>query len=374
MKRLVIYAGFHKTGTTAMQSALSACRDALLDAGVTYPKAKSGNAQHYLAKSPSSAARKKATDEIRHLLASSNHVLLASEFFSQFSEKSVQSLVQAFPNVDIQVVFSMRPLEQMVPSQYQQLVRIGLDKSYVDFVDSLLDLSSNDQHALLFWNRHDQARLISRWVKYLGPQKVHVVQVDPGDPKFLFTWFEKYLKLNPGTLVERNQEDLNRSLDAEELELIRTLRKLLGEDRVATEWIRLFRDRFIKELVSKASSNPHQIRLQMTQRQRATFERLSAEAEKQVAQQQVQIYKSESYSIGKVHNQKVGSSAPLNDEHEISKIHIESVARAIVAIRPKDSIKVVSTSQLVKELLKRLGVLSFTRNQMKKLNWLRNSR
>jgi hypothetical protein len=353
LKRLVIYAGFHKTGTTAIQGALSACRDALLDAGVTYPKAKSGNAQHYLAKSPSSAARKKATDEIRQFLASSDHVLLASEFFSEFSEKSVESLANSLQNVDIQVVFSMRPLEQMVPSQYQQLVRIGLDKSYVDFVDSLLDHSEKSKDATLFWNRHDQAGIIAKWSKHLGPENVHVILVDPSNPSYLFQWFEKYLDLPAGTLHQHVSENINRSLDADELELIRALRRLMGEERVATEWIKLYRNRFIRTLVSKKSANPLPVKLQMNEKQRVYFQNLGMRYEKDIRELAVQIHDG-GWSFGAKGKPPKPATANISSDSVSGKVHIESIAAAMVSIRPEDSLKVIPTRALFRELLRRI--------------------
>ena len=43
-KRIVIHAGFFKTGTTALQSSLAANREKLLQNGVLYPALSSGNA------------------------------------------------------------------------------------------------------------------------------------------------------------------------------------------------------------------------------------------------------------------------------------------------------------------------------------------
>lgn len=356
MKRLVIYAGFHKTGTTAIQGAFSACRDALFDAGVTYPKAKSGHAQHHLAKSPSSAARKKATDEIRQLLAGSDLVLLASEFFSEYSEKSVESLANSLQNVDVQVVFSMRPLEQMVPSQYQQLVRIGLDKSYGDFVDSLLTDSKKSKDATLFWNRHDQAGIIERWSKHLGPENVHVILVDPSNPGFLFHWFEEYLDLPPGTLHQHVSENINRSLDAEELELIRALRRLMGEERASTEWIKLYRNRFIRTLVSQKSANPLPVKLQMNEKQRVYFQNRGMQSEKDIRQLSVQIHDG-GWSFGAKSKPPQPATAKISSDSLPSKVHVESVAAAMVSIRPEDSLKVIPTGALFRELLSRIRSL-----------------
>jgi hypothetical protein len=105
LKKLIIHPGFHKTGTTALQQALSEVRGELRACGFSYPKV-AGNAHHRAAWSViektwgwrKRGGRLMAPIEWqkleRKITSSKNVSVISSEFFSQASNEQLANLAR----------------------------------------------------------------------------------------------------------------------------------------------------------------------------------------------------------------------------------------------------------------------------------------
>lgn len=345
MKRLVIYAGFHKAGTTAIQMALHQNRTLLKESGITYPDGFGEWAHHVIGRPRAAYPLAKAIAAIRKLSRNHDFVLLSSEFFSQYSEAALNQLSKALgPEVKIEAVFSMRRLEKVVGSQYQQLARIGINLNFGEFASGLLEPEKPVHETQVFWNRHDYDAIVDRWKKSFGPKNIHVVFVDESSPDTLSDWFENYLNLSRASLGKIKDTRLNRSLDVEELALIQELQKQLTPERRKAEWVPIFRNRLISSIVSTPTTNPDSTKLQLSPELHAAFSQKANAQKEAIASSGVNTY-----------GEWPAASAPREATEEPTKIHIETVARAITALDSTGYLRVASTGAIIRELIRRTG-------------------
>jgi hypothetical protein len=343
LKRLVIYAGFHKAGTTAIQMALHLNKKLLKESGITYPDGFGEWAQHIIGKPGSNFPLVKAIDSIRKLTRRHDFVLLSSEFFSEYSDEALAKLSEALGSeVEVQAVFSMRRLEKVVGSQYQQLARIGIDRTFIEFASDLLEPENLIHETQVFWNRHGYEAIVNRWKNVFGAKNIHVLFVDEANPEILPNWFETYLKLPLGSLKEVRDARLNRSLDIEELAFIQALQKQLSPARKTTEWVPIFRNRLIISIVSLPNTNLESQKLQLSPELHQAFSQMAVDQHDSIVSSGVNTY-----------GQWPSASSARGATEEPTKIHIETVARAITALDSSGYLRIASTTAIFRELVRR---------------------
>lgn len=343
----MIYAGFHKTGTTAIQHALYASRGQLALAGIHYPNPPTGEAHHFLAKSRATRSQAASFATLKKMLKTHDCVLVASEFFSEFDRQAISKLRAELKDCTINVIFTIRPVSQLVSSQYQQMVRIGLETSYQEFVDETLDNFYSNENPSLFWRRHNHVQILQAWSGILGRENVHLVWVNPEKPSVLFDWFSGFLKLDSLEFRTHINQRKNRSLDAEELALIQAIRRNLSKNRLDSEWIRIFRNQFIKTIVSTPSTNANQKKLIMTSGQAKRFEKISDTMRQEIQELSLKM----DGEPEDVKSQVYGKAQDL----EVARIHIETVAKAISSVEPTHYLGVIDSKTLAEELLNRVA-------------------
>jgi hypothetical protein len=341
----VIYAGFHKAGTTAIQMALHQNRAVLKESGIIYPNGFGLWAHHVIGRPRAAFPLAKAIEAIKKLTRKHEFVLLSSEFFSQYSDAALAQLSKALgPEVKTEAVFSMRRLEKVIGSQYQQLARIGIDLSFSEFASGLHESENPVHETQVFWNRHDYDAIVNRWKNAFGAKNIHVVLVDEANPEILPGWFETHLKLPPGSLKEIRDTRLNRSLDIEELALIQSLQRHLTPERRKTEWVPIFRTQLISSIVSSPTTNSESQKLQLSSELHATFSQKADTQRDAIVSSGVNTY-----------GEWPSASPARNATVEPTKIHIETVARAITNVDPSAYVRIASTSAIVRELIRRIG-------------------
>ena len=107
-RQLILHCGPLKTGSTAIQDALHACRNALLSGGISV--------YHILART-----LLQQMDQVLTKEQETDHpvVLLSSEFFGQVSPRSIRQILDRFP-ADRHAILVSRPLREIYPSLYLQ--------------------------------------------------------------------------------------------------------------------------------------------------------------------------------------------------------------------------------------------------------------
>ena len=223
---ILVHIGPHKTGTTTIQAAFHASRDALAAQGVVYAGGGRRPIMAVLALR-GARARRAAVPEIRHwsglvdeARAANGRVVISNEAFADASPRAIARLVKDLGRDRIHVVATLRPLASILPSQWQQFVKGGLTVSFDDWLREVID-PNDPKRRRVFWRRHQHHELVARWADAVGADRVTVIVLDD-DPARLPGLFEGLLGLRDGTLAE-HATMRNRSLTWPETEAIRTI-------------------------------------------------------------------------------------------------------------------------------------------------------
>jgi hypothetical protein len=241
LKKLIIHPGFHKTGTTALQQALSEVRTELLEAGFHYPHI-AGNAHHRAAWSViektwgwkkrggrlmAPIEWQKLEDKIK---SSRKTSVISSEFFSQASNEQLANLAEKVKSADVEVIFTWRPLPFMLASSYQQYLKYGLKLSYTEWLDSIFESSGKAKFTPSFWLRNLHGDVVSRWVEFFGAKKISLIAVDESDPNFLYNSFSALAGIPAGIIREPIHKEMNRSLTFNESALLLEINRTYPTD------------------------------------------------------------------------------------------------------------------------------------------------
>jgi hypothetical protein len=233
----LLHIGPHKTGTSAIQGALHLARGRLAEHGVVYAGAARQPMRATLAvtgrpamlgeSQPDMAYWDKLVRDVRE--AGDQRVVLSSEFFADGDDAAARRVVADLGGPRVHVVVTLRPLDRVMPSQWQQFVQNGLCTPYLEYLDRIL--RQPDQPTPRFWLRHRHDKLIARWVAAAGADNVTVIVVDGSDRLALLRTFESLLGLPAGFLVPED-DVVNRSLTLAEAEVVRQL----NEEFKRREW------------------------------------------------------------------------------------------------------------------------------------------
>ncbi len=241
MKKLIIHPGFHKTGTTALQQALSEVRDELLGSNFFYPHI-AGNAHHRAARSVIEKTwgwknrGGRSADPIewkkleRKLSSNNGTAIISSEFFSEADQMQLANLAKLLSGVDVQVIFTWRPLPFMLASSYQQYLKYGLRKSNAEWLDSIFEVAGEAKFTPSFWKRNLHGDVVARWAETFGTENVSLIAVDETKPTYLYESFADLAGIPSGLLKEPVQVEINRSLTFTEASLLLEINRTYPND------------------------------------------------------------------------------------------------------------------------------------------------
>ena len=171
-------------------------------------------------------------------------MVLSSERYCWANKDNARTIVAELGRDRVHVVITLRPLDRILPSQWQMSVQGGLTSTYEQWLRaSSLDEDSpgGRKEAQRFWRRHAHGRLVRRWAAAAGGgDKVTVIVVDDKDRSMLPGAFAALLDLPPGLLVPIAAKS-NRSLTAGEAELVRNDQRAVRRRRVVASRARTLR-------------------------------------------------------------------------------------------------------------------------------------
>ncbi|MGW2698915.1 hypothetical protein [Streptomyces sp. NPDC001340] len=120
--------------------------------------------------------------------------MISSEFFADAADDgTITRIVEQLGGDRVHVPVTLRPLARIMPSQWQQYVQNGLRMGYEDWLEHMLRKPPYEKPNPSFWQRHRHDRLVERWARIAGPERVTVVVVDDRDRGGLMRTFETLL-------------------------------------------------------------------------------------------------------------------------------------------------------------------------------------
>ncbi len=236
---ILLHLGFHKTGTTALQSMFADSRARLLEHGVLYPGKRRSHHPAAMAmtnrtwgvgredgQEPDLRAWKRLARAARR---HQGRVLISSENFALTPDDAAARMVADLGADRVHVVFTLRPVAELLSSSWQQYLKSGWTVSYHQWVEQMVAELEPGARRSGFWLRNDYPTIVGRWASLVGPQRVHLVCLDADDRGFLLRTFEELLGIPEG-IVDPSVADSNRSMTAAEAELLRAL------NAATTQW------------------------------------------------------------------------------------------------------------------------------------------
>ncbi|RMB86373.1 hypothetical protein [Streptomyces shenzhenensis] len=266
----LLHIGPHKTGTTAVQGALFAAKDKLPEHGVVFP----AGSRHPMEAALAACARpgmmgdtvpteRHWTRLVEQVAAAGRHTsVVSSEFFADAAdEAAIGRIVEQLGGDRVHVLVTLRPLARIMPSQWQQYVQNGLRMGYPDWLEHMLRKPPYEKPNPSFWRRHRHDRLIERWARVTGPDRITVVVVDDRDRDGLMRTFEALLGL-PGNLLQPVPDTANRSLTLAETEMLRNLNvEFRGNELPDELYSRLVRNGAVMHMKNTCSPTPHDVKI-----------------------------------------------------------------------------------------------------------------
>ncbi|WP_411150800.1 hypothetical protein [Streptomyces sp. A30] len=227
----LLHIGPHKTGTTSIQGALFAAKDAMPEHGVVFPADSRHPMEAVLAAcarpgmigntQPTERHWQRLVDQVK--ATGRRTSVISSEFFADApDDETIARVVEELGGERVHVLITLRPLARIMPSQWQQYVQNGLRMGYENWLEHMLKKAPYEKPNPSFWRRHRHDRLVERWARVAGPERLTVVVVDDRDRGHLMRTFEQLLGL-PDNLLQPVPDAANRSLTLAETEMLRKL-------------------------------------------------------------------------------------------------------------------------------------------------------
>ncbi|GAB2764670.1 hypothetical protein GCM10027020_16110 [Nocardioides salsibiostraticola] len=229
-RRLVLHMGMGKTGTTALQVGFVRNRARLRELGVDYPEhgSDADAAQGRVVSGNGLALRRWLTDResdpestaitldglIEQVsMSACATVLYSSEFLILYQRERLRQLREELLaiGVRLQAVIHVRDVAGHVVSSYSQVVKRGLFTG---------DLTAyvNDQSVIGYRPHLNRLFPLSR---ILGPENVEVVHYDGVRDRLFTDFLDRILRLADTSGLDLTPGEINRSLTAAEIQLMR---------------------------------------------------------------------------------------------------------------------------------------------------------
>jgi hypothetical protein len=248
---VVIHIGVHKTGTTAIQAALANSRSDLEKHGVRYPGRRQahhaaaiaviGKTWGWSGKGGVQKDRESFERLGRQIAAHPGRVIVSSEHWCESPDEVAQETVMALGASRVQVAITVRNVGNLLSSSYQQYLKYGLRARYEPWLENLFAKDDGSRMSPSFWLRNHHDVVVERWAKAVGPDRVTVIVLEDVQRQAMFVAFAQMLGIPQEILTSRMDLTSNRSMTAQEAELLRRVNVGVKNEMTWTQYERLVR-------------------------------------------------------------------------------------------------------------------------------------
>src|SRR5690606_21221909 len=107
---------------------------------------------------------------------------------------------ESFGGANVEVVVTLRSIDQIMPSAWQEDVKAGSAEQFAAWLDAVCD-GPRAAPSHRFWIAHDHGAIVERWAAVVGAGRITVVVVDPSRPEHVVSAFERLIGLADGALA-----------------------------------------------------------------------------------------------------------------------------------------------------------------------------
>lgn len=268
---VVVHIGVHKTGTTALQAALADARSDLSAHGVRYPgrrQAHHAAAIAVIGKTwgwANNGGQRKDLQNFdrlaRQIAAHSGRVIVSSEHWCESPDEVAEQTVAAFGPDRVHVVVTLRNIGNLLSSSYQQYLKYGLRARYEPWLENLFANDDGSRMSPSFWLRNHHDVVIERWARAVGPDRVTAIILENVDRDAMFVAFSQLLGVPEQVLTSRMDLTSNRSMTAQEAELLRRVNVGVKKEMNWAQYEQLVRYGVAKTIVEGREPLPDEPRI-----------------------------------------------------------------------------------------------------------------
>lgn len=258
-----LHVGAPKTGTTYLQRVLWRNRGALERDGVLFPGQRP--ADHFHAALDLRGVRFQGHDDPAvpgawdRVCAEARGwdgaaVVISHEVLAWATEEQARQAVESLQPADVHVVYTARDLVRQIPAVWQESVKNRRLVGFPRYLQSLREPDEPGPWGRAFWAAQDAVDVLRRWNAAVPAERIHVVTVPPaGSPEgTLWERFAGLLGLDPGRYRTKLRGS-NVSLGRAEVEMLRRVNRMLGDDVDWPTYERLFKRELAEGILARRS-------------------------------------------------------------------------------------------------------------------------
>ncbi|MGQ0629852.1 MAG: hypothetical protein ACT4P1_02330 [Sporichthyaceae bacterium] len=242
----LLHIGTPKSGTTYLQRAAAANRDALLAHGTRYPGTAINHRIPVLAlmgqemgwggaeKLPSPSKWKRLMAEVE--ADKTRRIYLSNESATLCDDAQAARFIDAL-GPRTHVLITLRGYAALLGSNWQQHVKTGAKISFDAWLRAVLAEQLSTDVGKAYDKRINLTAVVNRWVKVAGADRVTVVIADKRRPSFLTDVLADLLAVPRSVLAAGSSDGFsaNRSMSYPEVEMVRALNEVV-RSHGRTDW------------------------------------------------------------------------------------------------------------------------------------------
>ena len=260
---IYLHAGFHKTGTTALQHKLFSLAAQLRQYGFHYPThgrkahhreawALSGRTWGWKGNGGKKVDRSKWKHLLKEIKATDENFIISSEFCSELNSTQISQVREDLGETPVTIIFTWRPLRKILTSSYQQYLKYGITATYDEWLESIFR-DETKSITPTFWKRHSHDQVILNWANVFHKSNIHLVVSEASSPNLLFERFAASVGLPDFFPKTPISGPINRKLSIQEIALLRRINSLFPKDYGWRQYERFIRQGAFEYLSSQAS-------------------------------------------------------------------------------------------------------------------------